>query len=281
MAASITGIGLGLRASLAVPLLAAPPAALRWLEVAPENYMRRGGAFATQLARCAERWPIVTHGLTLSLGGADPLDEDYLAALAAFVRRVGSPWHSDHLCFGAAHGAELHDLLPVPHTREAVAHVAARLERARAALGVELAVENVSYYAAPPGAEFDEATMLAELARASGAKLLLDVNNVYVNARNHGFDPRAMIDALPLERVVQIHVAGHLVEPDGVRVDTHGEAVCDDVYALLEYALARTGPVPVLLERDANVPPWDELVREIERLDAIWRRATARGGAAR
>ncbi len=271
---SITGIGLGLRAPLVPDLLARAPEALRWLEVSPENYMGRGGGMVAQLAACAARWPVVTHGLTLSLGGCDPLDGPYLDALAGFIARTGSPWHSDHLCFGSVGGVQLHDLLPLPFTRSAARHVADRVDAVRRALGVPLAVENVSAYAHPGAADFDEADFLSEVCRNSDARLLLDVNNVYVNARNHGFDPYAMVARLPLDRVVQIHVAGHWTGPDGLRVDTHGEPVCDDVYDLLDFTLRRTGPVPVLLERDQNFPPWDDLVAELQRLDALWHRAT-------
>lgn len=271
---AITGIGLGLRAPLAEALLAEAPSELRWLEVSPENYMGRAGAFVRHLDAARERWPVVTHGLTLCPGGVDPLDDAYLAELARFVARVGSPWHSDHLCFGSYGGAQLHDLLPVPFTREALDHVVARVREVRGRLDVPFALENISWYAHPGEPELDEADFIAEVVERSGASLLLDVNNVYVNARNHGFDARAMIDRLPLDRVVQIHVAGHLVGADDTRIDTHGEDVCDDVYALLEHALSKTGPVPVLLERDQNFPTFARLADEVRRLDAIWRRAT-------
>ncbi len=273
----VTGIGLGLRAELSDAILARAPASLRWLEVSPENYMARAGGFVRHLDAALERYPVVTHGLTLCPGGVDPLDEAYLGELARFTRRVETPWHSDHLCFGSHGGAFLHDLLPVPFTRASAEHTAARVREAQARLDAPLALENISWYAHPGGAELDEAEFIREVLERSGASLLLDVNNVYVNARNHGFDARAMIDRLPLERVVQIHVAGHRVAPGDLRIDTHGEAVCDEVYALLEDTLAKTGPVPVLLERDQNFPSWERLVEELDRLDAIWRRAT--GGA--
>lgn len=270
----VTGIGLGLRAQLAADLLARAPDALRWVEVSPENYMGRAGAFVRHLDAALERWPVVTHGLTLCPGGVDPLDDAYLRELGGFLARVRAPWHSDHLCFGSYGGAQFHDLLPLPFTRESAERTAARVAEVRAALDVPFAVENVSWYAHPGEAEMDEAAFVTEVLERSGASLLLDVNNVYVNARNHGFDARAMIDRLPLGRVVQLHVAGHLVRGDGLRVDTHGEPVCDDVYALLDYALRRTGPVPVLLERDQNFPSFDALAEEVTRLDALWRRAT-------
>ena len=167
-------------------ILERPPPELSFIEVAPENYMRRGGRFPAALSACAERWPIVTHGLVMSLGGSDPLDATYLATLRDFIERVGSPWHSDHLCFGVVDGVALHDLLPVPFTREAAAHVATRVAKAQDALGVPMAVENISYYAHPGSHKMDEGDFVAEVVRAAGCGLLLDVNNVYVNSKNHG-----------------------------------------------------------------------------------------------
>jgi uncharacterized protein len=267
------GVGLGLRWALVEDILERPPPELSFIEVAPENYMRRGGRFPAALASCAERWPILTHGLVMSLGGTDPLDAAYLSTLRRFLADVRAPWHSDHLCFGVVGGAALHDLLPLPFTREAAAHVAERVMRATDALGVPMAVENISYYAHPGPAEMDEADFVNEVVRRSGCALLLDVNNVYVNAQNHRFDARAMIAKMPLDRVVQIHVAGHDDSNERLIIDTHAEPLKDEVYDLLAFALSRTGPVPVLLERDDNFPEWSELSAEIARLDGIVRRA--------
>lgn len=275
----VRGVGLGLRWALARDVVERPPAELAWLEIAPENYMRRGGRFPAALAECAERWPIVTHGLCLSLGGEGPFDATYLATLRELVRRVESPWHSDHLCFGSADGVALHDLLPLPFTRAMAEHVAARVREAQDRLGVPLAVENISYYAHPGDAEMDEADFVSEVVRAAGCRLLLDVNNVFVNAKNHGFDARGMLARYPLDRVVQIHVAGHDESDPRVVIDTHAEPIRDEVYELLAFALARTGPVPVLLERDGNFPPWEELCAEIRRLSLI-ERAVRTGEAA-
>jgi uncharacterized protein (UPF0276 family) len=271
--AAVSGIGLGLRAPLADAILSQAPPALRWLEVSPENYMARGGAFVRHLDALMERFPIVTHGLTLCPGALEPLDDAYLSTLSKFVNHVQSPWHSDHLCFGSHDGRFLHDLLPLPFTHSAAEHTADRLIEAQKRLDVLLAIENISWYAHPGEPEIGEAAFISEVLMRSGVGLLLDVNNVYVNARNHGFDARELIDALPLDRVVQIHVAGHLVCDDGQRIDTHGEPVCDDVYELLAHTLQRTGPVPVLLERDQSFPTWERVVEEIERLDALWQRA--------
>jgi len=274
----VEGIGLGLRQPLARELFAADLPALRWLEIHPENYLGRGGQYAHLLARARERWPLLTHGLTQGFGSLTPYDPGALAALASFVRELGSPWHSDHLCVASVDGVYLHDLLPVPFTARAIAHIVARVRVLSDALGVPIAVEPISYYAMPPGAPasyaFDEADKLSEILERADARLLLDVNNVYVNARNHGFDARAFIDRLPIARVVQLHVAGHQVRADGFRIDTHAEPVCEEVYALFEYTLRKLGrPVPVLLERDDRFPPFAELAAEVERLDRIYRAA--------
>jgi uncharacterized protein len=255
-----------------------------FLEVSPENYMGRGGAYPAALAWLAERYPIVTHGLTMSLGGSDALDEGYLGELAGTIHALKSPWHSDHLCVGSVGGRKLHDLLPIAFKDANVGRVAERIERARDAIGVPLAIENISYYWHPGRAEMTEAAFLSRLCDAARCGLLLDVNNAYVNAVNFGFDVDAWMREAPLERVVQVHVAGHewfAVEPAGLGeampprspgaliVDTHGAPVDDPVLALLERVLERTGPVPVLLERDQNVPALDGLLEEMSRIRAI------------
>jgi uncharacterized protein (UPF0276 family) len=291
---TVQGVGLGLRWEFLDELAkrvedaeTAPeaPLPIDFLEVSPENYMGRGGRYPAALASFAERFPIVTHGLTMSLGGADPLDGAYLDDLASFVRSVRSPWHSDHLCFGSVGGRALHDLLPVAFKRANVVPIADRIRRARDALGVPLAIENVSYYWHPGRQEMGEAEFLARVCDAADCGLMLDVNNAYVNATNFGFDVDAWMRTAPLDRVVQIHVAGHewfavddegLGEgraphaPDAMIVDTHGADVPDPVLSLLGRVLTRTGPVPVVLERDQNVPPLDVLLAEVQRLRAIF-----------
>lgn len=280
----IEGVGLGLRYALVEELLersdrhAVP--AIRFLEVHPENYMRRGGRFPENLRRARERWPIATHGLAMSLGGVDPLDEKYLATLGRFLKELESPWHSDHLCFSIAHGAASHDLLPMPWNEETVAHFAARIREAQAKLPCELAVENISYYVKPIGSTLDDGEFVDAVVREAGCKLMLDVNNVYVNSRNHGNDPRVILGKMPLDQVVQIHVAGHYYEEPDFILDTHAEPLCDDVYDLLAWTLERTGRVPILLERDDEFPPFDELYAEVERLDRIWQAAPVKGDLA-
>ncbi|MBX3273499.1 MAG: DUF692 domain-containing protein [Sandaracinaceae bacterium] len=272
----VEGVGLGLRHDLARELLERRPDEVRWLEIHPENYVARGGRFELNLEEARAHWPIVTHGLTCGVGTASPFEPSYTRELRELLEAVGAPFHSEHLCFGGVDDTFLHDLLPLPFNREAVRTAAARARELRDAIERPLAIENISYYADPldPGG-WTEPDFLLEVLDAADAALLLDVNNVYVNSLNHGFDPRAYIDRIPRERVVQIHVAGHFTGKDGVIIDTHGEPVCEGVYDLLGYTIARLGPVPVLLERDQNVPPLDDLLAEVRRLSAIYERGVA------
>jgi hypothetical protein len=290
---SVNGVGLGLRWDFVDELLARKPH-VDFLEISPENYMGRGGYYDEALERTREVWPLVTHGLTMSLGGTDPLREDYLAGLASFLDRVKSPWHSDHLCFSTFGGVVLHDLLPIPFKKEEVVRIADRIKRAQDAIGRPMAVENVSSYMHPGKREMPEAEFIARVCEAADCGLMLDVNNAYVNATNFGFDVDEWMRTVPLDRVVQMHVAGHdwfnegtwttsNVVPTGpaerermLIVDTHGSDCCDDVLALLERTLERTGPVPVLLERDQAIPPLDQLLAEVAKVKAIWTRATAK-----
>jgi uncharacterized protein len=272
----ISGIGIGLRLPFARALLADAPSALSWLEIHPENYVARGGRYERLLTAARERFPVLTHGLTMGFGALAPFDPPYLRGVRGLIEELGCPWHSDHLCVSEVEGVHLHDLLPLPRTEETVDLVALRVREARAALGVPIAVEHISYYVEPKGSTMSEAAFLCAVLERADAKLLLDVNNVVVNAHNHGFDPRAFVDALPLERVVQLHVAGHRVQRDGLRIDTHAEPICDEVYALFAHAITRLArPVPVLLERDDNFPDFGELAAEVARLDAIYQAALA------
>ncbi|MFW6067250.1 MAG: DUF692 domain-containing protein [Myxococcota bacterium] len=275
----IHGIGLGLRMDLAEALLREQPPEVQWLEVHPENYLRRGGRYPEILERAMSRWPIGTHGLTMGFGATRPFDADHLADLGAFLADVEAPWHSDHLCFAQVDGLFLHDLLPLPFTDEAAAIAARRLAEARDALNRPVAFENVSYYA-PSSDPAVEADFVVEVLERADAMLLLDVNNVYVNACNHGFDPYAYVDRIPPERVVQYHIAGHFEREDGIRIDTHGAAVCNGVYDLMEHAYRRIGDRPLLLERDNRIPDLSELIEELRRLHAIRDRARAARGEA-
>lgn len=277
---TVEGVGLGLRHDLAAELFEREPEEVRWLEIHPENYVARGGRFAQNLERAMSSWALVPHGLTLCVGTTSRFEKEYVTQLAGLLERIDAPWYSDHLCFAGVDGAYLHDLLPIPFNRESVQTAAARVHELRDAIGRPVAVENVSYYADPgPKTGWDEPDFLLEVLDAADCKLLLDVNNIFVNSINHGFDPRTYIDRIPAERVVQIHVAGHMTRKDGLIIDTHGEPMCEGVYELLEHTLARIGPVPVLLERDQNIPPLDVLLEEVRRLSAIYDRGVAQHAA--
>jgi len=275
-------VGLGLRFDFLEELLALCRAREKlanvdFFEVSPENFMRRGGYLPASLEVVQASYPVLSHGLTMDFGGIDPLDPAYLRELRAFVARTKVAFHSDHLCFSGAGGRVFHDLLPMPLFRETAQHVAERVKRVRDAIGVPIALENVSYYLVPGEPEVDEAEMIAEIIERSGAGLLLDVNNVYVNSLNHGFDARAFIERLPLDRVVQIHLAGHEHRPEhDAIIDTHGADVVDPVLELLTFTMERVGDVPVLLERDHNIPTLEALTEELGRV-----RAAALAGLAR
>jgi uncharacterized protein (UPF0276 family) len=258
--------GLGLRRALLGPLRDAAAGAFDFLECAPDNWIGVGGRFGAALADLSARYPLVCHGLSLSLGGTAPLDDTHLQRLRRFLDAHRVPVFSEHLSYCTDDG-QLYDLLPLPFTEEAVHHVAGRIRRVQDALGRRLAVENVSYYAAPHQAmaEIDFVTAVLEEADCD---LLLDVNNVYVNAINHRYDPLAFLDRLPAERICYIHVAGHYDEADDLKVDTHGAPVKSDVWSLLEAAYARFGVRPTLLERDFHFPPFAELLDEVAMIRA-------------
>jgi uncharacterized protein (UPF0276 family) len=271
-----SGVGLGLRWEFLEEVVEGPPLSLGFFEVSPENYMRRGGYYPEQLERVRERYPLVTHGLTLSIGSVEPPSASYLAELKSEVLRLATPWHSDHLCFSSSGQTFLHDLLPLKFAQENVERVAERARRVQGELGVPFALENISYYAHPGRREMPEAEFVASVLSRADVGLLLDVNNAFVNARNHAEDARDFLAQMPLERVLEIHVAGHSASESGLIIDTHGAPVADPVYELLEWTLERTGPVPVLLERDNDVPPLAELLEEVGRLRQVYERATAR-----
>ncbi|QQR91162.1 MAG: DUF692 domain-containing protein [Myxococcales bacterium] len=271
----LNGIGLGLRYPLAEALFANKPKALRFVEVHPENYLARGGRFEAMLEQAQEHWPVLSHGLSLGFGNLEAFDPDYTKKLRRFLNEnVKVPWHSEHLCFTQVAGQHLHDLLPLPFTKEAIEVSVRRIKELQDALCLPVAIENVSYYAdiLPPA--MPEIEFLLEVLDKSDALLLLDVNNVYVNSENHRFDPRQYIDQIPPQRVAHMHMAGHWRRKNGSIVDTHAEAICEDVYALFEHTMKRMGPKPVLLERDDNFPDFKELEAEVGRLHAIYQRAT-------
>jgi len=257
-------VGLGLRRGLLDAIEAAPTDAFDFLECAPENWIHVGGLLGARFDALAARLPITLHGLSLSLGGSMPLDEALLDDIAALMHRHGIRHYSEHLSYSADDG-HLYDLMPLAFDEATVAHVARRIDQVQQKLGRRIAIENVSYYAAPwqrmPETEFVNAVL-----HAGDCDLLLDVNNVYVNAINHGYDARGYIEAMPTGRVAGYHIAGHYDEADDLKIDTHGAAVKDDVWALLDVAYARHGVKPTLLERDFNYPPWEELAHELCRI---------------
>lgn len=277
-ATKLAGVGLGLRWEFLDDVVGAPRLPLAFLEISPENYMRRGGYFPECLKELRRRYPLVTHGLTMSLGAESPPSDGYLDELSAEIRRVGSPWHSDHLCLSTAGELVLHELLPLPLWPEVASRAAQRVRGLEERLGVPLLVENISFYAHPARPRMTEAEFLRAVLLEADCGLLLDVNNVYVNAQNHGYDAQEFIRSLPLERVIEIHVAGYTRLPEGhlaaeMLLDTHGAPVSDPVKELLAFTLERTGPVPVLLERDNDVPELEVLLAEARELGLVYERA--------
>jgi uncharacterized protein len=268
-----TGAGLGLRRPLLGALLDSRPPQLSFLEVAPENWIGVGGARGRRFRELTERWPLYAHGLSLSLGGPAPLDDAHLQALKRFLDTHGVLVYSEHLSWCADDG-QLYDLMPIPHTPEAVDWVATRIQRVQETLGRRIAIENVSTYAAP-GSEMSEAEFITAVLQAADCDLLLDVNNIVVNSINHRYDARSFLEAMPAARVAYIHIAGHYVEADDLRVDTHGSPVPDAAWELLDRAYAHCGAVPTLLERDFNIPPLPELLLEVDRIVAAQRRLAA------
>jgi uncharacterized protein (UPF0276 family) len=262
--------GLGLRRALLGALQDAPAGAFDFLECAPENWIGVGGKLGDAFASLAERHPLTCHGLSLSLGGPAPLDLAFVDKVGAFLDAHAVADYSEHLSYCSDDG-QLYDLLPIPFTDAAVRHVSDRIKTVQDRLGRRIAIENVSYYATPHRA-LDEADFVNAVLDAADCDLLLDVNNVYVNAINHGYDARAFIDAMPGARVTQYHIAGHYDEADDLKIDTHGAPVKDDVWALLDHAYAIHGVQPTLLERDFNFPPLPVLLAEIERIRALQRR---------
>ena len=269
--------GLGLRRGLIKDLQAAPAGHFDFLEVAPENWIGIGGAHGAALRALAERYPLSCHGLSLSLGGPSPLDVGFLQEVRVFLDHYNVPLYSEHLSYCSDDG-HLYDLLPLPFTEEAVHHVAARIRQAQDILGRRLAVENVSYYAAPQQ-DMDEVTFTNAVLREADCDLLLDVNNVYVNSINHGFDPHEFLASIDSNRVVAMHIAGHFDESDTLKIDTHGASVKPAVWSLLAEAYARFGARPTLLERDFNFPVFSELVAELQTIRRLQAEEVSRGQA--
>ena len=271
---AFAGVGLGLRLPH-LEAVAREAVGVPFWEIAPENVIGDGGRVAALTRAILARDPVVSHGLSLSVGGFDPFDDAYLADLARFLVESGSPWHSEHLCFTSVDGATTHELLPMPFTRASARHAAARVRELKPRLPVPFLLENVTYYAELGESEMDEAAFITEVLEGADAGWLLDINNVYVNSLNFGFDPYRWFEGMPLHRVAQIHIAGH-DRYDDLVVDTHGAPVADPVVDLMRFVLPRIGrPVPVLLERDNDIPPLAELLAERAALQEAYDQALA------
>lgn len=240
-----------------------------WLELLSENFMNFGGRPRDVAERAAARWPVVCHGVGLNLGSTDPMCETYLANLKQLVADVNAPWFSDHLCFSGHGSHAFHDLIPPPRTKESARNIVDRIKRARDFVGKPMAIENVSTYVDNPGWDFSESAFVTEVAEAAECLILLDINNIWVNARNHGLDPQKYLDTVPLDRVVQVHLAGHFDRGDVV-IDTHGSAVCDEVWNLYRSFLRKAGrPVATLIEWDNDIPSLDTLLDQADQARTI------------
>lgn len=264
----VQGAGLGLRRALLGPLRDySEPLTVDFWEVAPENWINVGGALGRQFRAYTERYPFVCHGLSLSLGGPSPLDETFLRKVRRLMDQHQIRAYSEHLSYCTDDG-HLYDLMPIPFTEEAIKHVVERILRTQEIIGRKIAIENVSYYAAP-GKEMEEIEFINAILTQADCDLLLDVNNIYVNSVNHRYDPVEFLSALPGDRVTYVHVAGHYNEAEDLLVDTHGAAVIQNVWRLLAKAYELFGSMPTLLERDFNLPPVAELLSELEQIRTI------------
>jgi uncharacterized protein (UPF0276 family) len=260
---SIEGFGLGLRTAHYGAFLESPQR-VDWLEILTENYLVPGGQPLAILERIRSRYPVVMHGVSLSIGSTDPLDLEYLDSVKALADRIEPGWVSDHLCWTGVEGRNVHDLLPLPYTEQALRTVVERVSAVQERLGRQILLENVSSYLEFRESELTEWEFLTEVATRADCAILLDVNNIYVSSVNHGFDPLEYLKALPRARVRQFHLAGHS-DCGGHLIDTHDHPIAEPVWALYRAAVAHYGPVPAMIERDDHIPPLDELIVELDR----------------
>lgn len=265
----ISGAGIGLRRGLVSPFLNhGELSPVRFMEVAPENWMTVGGEAGRTFRQFAERYPMILHGLSLSIGGPDELNIPFVKAVKKFKDEIQAPIYSEHLSY-CTDGGQLYDLMPIPFTEAAVKHVADRIMQVQDILGERMALENVSYYLAQPGAEMTEIEFINEVIKLADCLLHLDVNNVYVNSVNHRYNAIEFLDQLPVERIAFIHIAGHYDEAEDLIVDTHGADVIEQVWQILEHTYRTHGVFPTLLERDFNYPPVAELLTEVSRIERL------------
>ena len=263
------GVGLGLRKELVNNLLEeAPPFTPNFIELAPENWMKIGGRKRIQLKELSEKYPITTHGLSLSIGSPEKLDYDFTKNIKVFLDEYQVEIYSEHLSYSKCDNAHLYDLLPIPFCEEAVKHVASRIREVQDLLERKIAIENVSYYT-PVAPEMSEQEFIRAIIEEADCNLLLDINNVYVNSFNHKYDPKEFLDSLPLDRVAYIHMAGHHQVSEELIIDTHGNPIIDPVFDLFKWTLPKLSPLPVLLERDFNIPEAEELNGELKKLKKI------------
>ncbi len=260
----VSGAGLGLRRALLNDLMENPPADVDFMEVAPENWINVGGVLGKKFRYFTERYPFVIHGLSLSIGSPAPLNESLVRDIKAFMKDHGIRMYSEHLSYTSDDG-QLYDLMPIPFTQEAVTWVADRVRRVQDILEQRIALENVSFYA-PTDASMSEVDFVNAVLEEADCDLMLDINNIVVNSINHGYDAHDFLYRMPAERIRYFHLAGHYVEAEDLRVDTHGDAVDDQAWSLLKDAYAHFGPVPTLLERDFNFPPLEELLDEVRQI---------------
>ena len=261
------GYGLGLRKDHYEAVLADRPN-VDWFEIISENYMVDGGKPLDYLTRIREHYPMVMHGVSMSIGSSEPLDFDYLKQLKALIKRVEPAWFSDHLCWTGVNGINLHDLMPLPYTEEAIQHVVDRICQVQDYMGRQMLLENVSSYVTYCDSQISEWEFLTEIAERADCLLLLDINNIYVSAYNHNFDPYTYLTAIPEERVCQIHLAGHTRE-DNLIIDTHDHPISDPVFELYAASVQQFGRVSTMIERDDNIPPLPELLNELDQVRQI------------
>jgi hypothetical protein len=263
----VSGAGLGLRRGLMDQMMADPPTDVDFMEVAPENWIHVGGRLGRKFRFFTERCPMLLHGLSLSIGAPSPLNETLLRDIKSLMDDHGIEFYSEHLSFCGDDG-QLYDLMPIPFTEDAVQYVAARIRRAQDILERRMAIENVSYYA-PTDTSLSETEFVNAVLAEADCDLLLDINNIVVNSINHKYDAKEFMLAMPAERISYFHLAGHYVEAEDLRIDTHGDAVDEQSWNLLEDAYRHFGPVPTLLERDFNFPPMEELLKEVRRIKTL------------
>ena len=263
----VSGAGLGLRRALLNTLMENPPSDVDFMEVAPENWIKVGGALGRKFRFFTERYPFLIHGLSLSIGSPAPLNEALVRDVKDFMKEHGILMYSEHLSYTSDDG-QLYDLMPIPFTEEAVSWVAARVRRVQDILEQRIALENVSFYA-PTDASMSEADFVNAVLEESDCDLMLDINNIVVNSINHSYDPSEFLRSMPAERIRYFHLAGHYVEAEDLRIDTHGDAVDEQSWQLLREAYLHFGPVPTLLERDFNFPPIEELLAEVRKIKQL------------